>query len=218
MTPDRLSRLRQGVYRVAGAGFAHPDTELITAADDVMGVLEELGVFDFAFAPDLAMAAAEFARADPDEISAAYVALFEAGVAGAACPPHESAYRTDPRTGEVAVLMSDLKRAILRYGLAVDADAADMIDHVSAELGVMAALARRQGDLHEAGKPVRQVIANQFEFLSEHLLSWVPRFTEAVGSRERHPAYTALGVATSSFLSQERQLLALLTGDTVEVS
>jgi nitrate reductase assembly molybdenum cofactor insertion protein NarJ len=102
VTLERLSRLRQGVYRFFGAGFSYPTTEMVSAAGAALPVFEELGVFDYAFAPDVAEAANALASADLDELSVAYVALFEAGVAGAACPPHESAHRSNARTGEVA--------------------------------------------------------------------------------------------------------------------
>lgn len=175
-----------------------------------MPIFEDLGIFDFAFAADVAIAAEELSGADIEELSVAYVALFEAGVAGAACPPYESAYRSDPRTGQVAHLQSDLKRSILRYGLRIHDGSQDLVDHVATEMHVMAMLCRREAEVHATDRPADRAASHQEEFLNNHLFLWVPAFARRVGQIDRHRAYTALAVATRAFLAHERQMLPLL--------
>ncbi len=210
MSLENLSRLRQGVYRLAGAGFSHPTGELIAAAGGTLAVLEELGLFDYSFAPAVTEAVEALAVADADEVAVAYVALFDAGVAGAACPPHESAHLGNSRTGEVAEIQSDLKRSYLRYGLRTAVGSADMVDHVSTEMHVMAMLCAHEASRHGSNRPSDRAVRNQSEFLTGHVLRWVPRFTAKVRSTDRHAVYSALAGGLHAFLAHERQLLPLL--------
>ncbi len=210
MTFEQLSRLRGGVYRLLGAGFSYPTSEMISAAGGATGVLADMGLFDFSFAPDLAAAADQLSSSELGELSIAYVALFEAGVTGAVCSPYESAFRSDPRTGGVASLHSQLKRSILRFGLKLEAGSSDAVDHVATEMHVMTMLCRREAEMRAEGKPTETVLAHQGEFLDHHVLAWVPSLAERVHQIDRHSAYTALGAATRSFLAHEKQLVPLL--------
>jgi TorA maturation chaperone TorD len=140
----------------------------------------------------------------------AYVTLFEAGVGGAVCSPYESAHLGDSRTGEVAQIQADLKRTYLRYGLRVDEGSAGMIDHVATEMNVMAALCDLAADRASADRTFDRIALNQLEFLSDHLLKWVPQFTAKIQAANRHRFYTALAEAVHSFLEHERQLLPLM--------
>lgn len=214
MNPEQLSRLRGGVYRLLGAGFSYPTPDMILAAGGTTGVLADIGLFDFSFAPDLATAADEFSRSDLEEISIAYVALFEAGVTGAVCSPYESAFRSDPRTGGVANLHSQLKRIIMRFGLKLDPGSSDAVDHVATEMHVMTMLCRRETEVRAGGRAIETVLAQQSEFLNRHVLAWVPSLAAKVHQIDHHPAYTALASATRSFLAHEKQLLPLLAGST----
>jgi len=213
VTLERLSRLRQGVYRLFGAGFSYPTRDLLTAAGGAPALFEGLGVFDYAFGPDVHDAAIVLAEADLDELSVAYVALFEAGVAGAACPPSESAHRSNARTGEVATLQSELKRMVMRFGLRLDEDAEDIADHIATEMDVMAMLCRRETELRSGDESVARVLASESELLSDHLLRWVPGFSEMVREADRHIAYSTLASAVRSLLAHEKQLLPLLVGE-----
>lgn len=210
MTLEQMSRLRGGVYRLLGAGFSYPTLEMISVAGGAMTVFEDLDLFDFAFAPQLASAVDELSRAELEGLAVAHVALFEVGVGGAACPPYESAHRSNPRTGEVADLQSELKRSILRYGLKVDDRSPGLIDHVATEMHVMTMLCRRETELRAGGEPVGRTISQQEEFLTSHLLAWVPSFANDVIGIDRHRTYTALAEALRAFLVHERQILPLL--------
>lgn len=210
---ERLSRLRQGVYRLFGAGFSYPTTEMLSAAGAASPIFGELGMFDYAFAPDISEAAHAMAAADLGQLSVDYVALFEAGVAGAACPPHESAHRSDARTGEVAGLQSELKRTILRFGLRLDDSSQDMVDHIATEMNVMAMLCQREAVSHAEESPFARVVSSQLEFLNGHLLKWVPGFADLVQGKQRSAAYTALAGGLNSFLMHERQLLPQLVAE-----
>jgi TorA maturation chaperone TorD len=207
---EDLSHLRQGVYRLAGAGFSPPDDELIAGVGGAVPVLDALGLFDYAFAPAIVEVVDALTASDSDGLAVAYVTLFEAGVGGAVCPPYESAHLGDSRTGEMAQIQAELKRTYLRYGLRVDGGPAGMIDHVATEMNVMAALCDLEAERDSSGRTFDRIALNQLEFLNDHLLNWVPQFTAEVHSANRHRFYTALAEAVDWFLEHERQLVPLL--------
>ena len=203
MNLEQAARLRQGVYRFLSLGFAYPTSELIETASGALDVLDGQGLFNFAFALDVAEAIDAVALASLDELEVSYIALFEAGVGGAVCSPHESAHRADPRLGEVAELQAEIRRTYLRFGLSLHGISRDMVDHIAVELDVMALLCRREAE-GWGGDPSR-AIRHQRELLDEHLLRWAPSLAGRVGRAQGHPAYTSLGLALDSFLNHERQ-------------
>lgn len=210
MNPDGLSRLRQGVYRLLGAGTSHPTRELVAVAEATPLLLDELGLFDFSYAADLVDACGLIAQSDFELLAIEYVTLFEAGVTGIAYPAFESAYRADARTGQTAELVAEVRRTVLRYGLTLDEAKRDMIDHIGTELEIMAMLCRRESQRRREGKPTIKALMQQDEFLREHLLSWAPGYAMSVGRVEGHPVYSAIAKALAAFLEDERQLVPLL--------
>jgi len=212
---EDLSRLRQGVYRLAAAGFLPPNDDLIAGVGGAIPVLDALGLFDYAFAPAIAEAVDALTASDADDLAVAYVTLFEAGVGGAVCPPYESGNLGDSRTGETAQIQAELKRTYLRYGLRVDEGPAGLIDHVATEMNVMAALCDLEAERDSSGRTFDRITRNQLEFLNDHLLNWVPQFTAKVRAADRHRFYAALAEAVHWFLEHERQLVPLLVGTSV---
>ncbi|MEX2252068.1 MAG: molecular chaperone TorD family protein [Acidimicrobiia bacterium] len=210
MNPDNLARLRQGVYRLLGAGLAPPSADTIGHTIASIPVLEDLGLFDFAFSTPLVDYTEQLAAADLDQLVAAYMALFEVGVGGASCPPTESAWLANPHTGNVAVIHSDLRRTYLRYGLRPAGPLKDTIDHATVELDVMSSLCESEAVSLGAGRPIERARRNQREFLNVHLGRWIPGFARAVERTDRHPAYTALARSTHAYLVHDVELLAIL--------
>lgn len=213
MNPQELAGLRRVLYQLLAVGFSHPDERLIGAALGSMVTLDDLGLFSHAYATDVVDLLSVLHESTLDDLSVAYVATFEAGVAGAVCPPHESDHRSNSRTGDVAELRSDLHRAVARYGLTVDTVSGELVDHICNEMAVMGALVDMEATRRLRDRPVRPVLADQQAFLSEHLLVWVPGFAIDVERRAGHPFYGALAEATRSFLAEERQLVPLLEAE-----
>ena len=210
MNPEHLSRLRQGVYRLLGAGVSRPTSDLIETASAAPGLFDEMGLFDFAYAGDLVDACEALGAAGLEGLSVAYATMFETGVAGAACTPHESAFRADARTGQVAEVVAELKRTVLRFGLQLEDAQRDMVDHLGTELEVMASLCRREGERRSQDRSVDRVLAQQMEFLEDHLLVWAPAYAQRVIESKDHAAYTAVASALVSFLADERQIVPFL--------
>lgn len=210
MKPGNRTRLRQGVYRLLGAGVSRPTPDLLATATAAPSLFDEMGLFDFSYAGDLVDACEALGGADLEALSIAYATMFETGVAGAAGPPHESAFRADPRTGQVAAIVAELKRTVLRFGLQLEDAGGDMVDHIGTELEVMALLCGRETRRRAASQPVDRVLAQQREFLEEHVLAWAPAYAQRVIDSRGHVAYTAVASALVSFLADERQLVPSL--------
>ena len=210
MSLERLGRLREGVYRFAGVGFSYPTAELLDAAGSTILVLDDVGLFDYAFALPVVEAAQALAEADLEDLKGAYAALFEAGVGGAACSPHATAYVADPRTGEVARMQAALRAIYRRFGFGDAIGSADMVDHIAAEMEVMARLCademRRRAEDDDPTTAVRR----QHEFVTGCLEPWIPTFTRRVAAADRHRAYTALASAVHAFIEHERELIPAL--------
>lgn len=210
MNPEDLSRLRQGVYRLLGAGLSRPTADLLETAVAAPALLDEMGLFDFSYAGDLIEACEALGEADLEGLSISYATMFETGVAGAAGPPHESAFRADARTGQVAEVVAELKRTVLRFGLQLEEAHGDMVDHIGTELEIMAALCRREGERRSQDRSVDRVLAQQWEFLEDHLLAWAPAYAQRVTESEGDAAYISVASALVAFLADERQLVPLL--------
>lgn len=210
MSLEQLSRLRQGVYRLAGAGFSDPKGEFLDITAGIVPVLDELGLFDFAFGPAVAAAAAALSDSEPLELAVAHAALFGAGAAGSACPPQEAYHVAD--AGAVARIQSELRRTYLDYGLAVASRATESEDHVSTELTAMSMLCGIEAEQRRTLGTTAEVVGWEMNFLNEHVLRWVPDFCDGVASLDRHPAYTTLAGGVRAFLAHERQLVPWLAG------
>lgn len=210
MTRVDLTRLRQAVYRLAGAGFLAPSPQTTLGTAGSIPILSDLGLFDFPYSLALVDYIHRLADSDFDELTAAYMALFEVGVGGAACPPTESAWRSDARTGGVATLQSELRRTLLGYGLRPTSRAGHGVDHVSVELDVMSSLCAEEGNRLVEHRPTDRIRAAQRDFLSRHLGPWIPAFTAAVCATDRHPVYTALASATHALVVHDTELVSEL--------
>jgi len=205
-----LARLRQGAYRLIGAGFAPPQPDRSELIVGSIPVLADLGLFDYSFSLYLVDYARALAADDPGELAPAYMALFEVGVGGAACSPAESAWLAGPNSSEVAVILSDLRRSYLRYGLRPSDSRSESIDHATVEFDVMASLCGIEAEQRAAGRPVTRTVGHQIEFLDNHLGRWLPLLTKAVVRHNGHPTYTALALAAHALVIHDQELLALI--------
>ncbi|NND73789.1 MAG: hypothetical protein HKN44_02180 [Ilumatobacter sp.] len=210
MSLQRLARLREGIYRFVSAGFSYPTTELLEVAAGTVPVLDDLGLFDYAFALPVVEAAQTLADTDLDDLRVAHAALFEAGVGGAACSPHATTYLADPRTGGVARMQSELRAAYRRLGFGDDLGPGDMVDHVATEIEALARLCAAEVRTRDDGGDPAHALYQQLDFLVIHLAPWIPVFTRQVAAVDRDRAYSALATALHAFVEHDRELLRAL--------
>jgi TorA maturation chaperone TorD len=173
-------------------------------------VLADLGLFDYSFSLYLVDYARTLAADDPSELAPAYMALFEVGAGGAPCPPTESAWLAGPQHGDVAVILSELRRSYLRYGLRPSPSRSEGVDHVTVEFDVMASLCGMEAEQRAANRQIDGTVGHQIEFLRDHLGRWLPLLTKAVVRLNGHPSYTALALAAHALVIHDQELLALI--------
>ena len=210
MSLERLGRLREGVYRLTGAGFSYPTADLLDAAAATVPALTDLGLYDYAFALPVADAAAALADSELRDLETAHAALFEAGVGGAACSPHFTAYVADPGSGDVARVQAELRAAYRRFGIGDAIADGDMVDHVAIEMEVMARLCADEVRRRVDDDQPSIALSRQAEFISQYLAPWVPTFARRVTEVDGHRAYTSLAMAAHAIVEHERELIPLL--------
>jgi TorA maturation chaperone TorD len=205
-----LPRLREGVYRFLGVGFSYPTAELLEASAATVSILDDLGLFDYAFANPVADAARALAEAELIDLQDAHTAMFGAGVAGPACSPHLTSYLADSRTGEVARVQASLRSTYRRFGFGDAISDGDNLDHIATVMEVMARLCADDIGWRANDRHLSAALSRQSDFFSRYLASWAPEFSDRVREIDRHPAYTALATAAHAFIEHERDLLPLL--------
>lgn len=221
-TEADLALFRQGVYRILAGSFLPPTAERLTNVREGSRLLDVLGTTAFAFHPPWVAWRRELEALDPadEPLAAEYVRLFSAGVGGAACPPVESFYLADARTGEVGTLLADLRRTYDRFRLAPSGAVPDTIDHVSIELEVMASLCAREAAARDQGDRRHTAIFVEEErsFLHDHLGRWMSLLADRLRRSDPHPLYGALGELVAAYVHHDAELVGHLGAALTEVS
>jgi putative dimethyl sulfoxide reductase chaperone len=122
--------------------------------------------------------------------------------------PYESVHRSPDR-----IMMQDEWEQVLylyaELGLHRSDKTKEPEDHLALELECMAHLCDRAAEALESGNPEEAAWAHgkQISFLDQHLLQWVPSFTDAVLRLAKTEFYRAVAVVTREQLVLDRQLL-----------
>lgn len=128
----------------------------------------------------------------PDELGAEFTRLFSGVQEGMGPPPpFESVWREDRLIGESTVAVIE---AYARAGFTdIDSEAGPQ-DHLAVELKFIALLALREAEAWQADEEAgaKQRLAQQRDFLNQHLATWAPRWADAIIEQARLPLYAAL--------------------------
>ncbi len=144
-----------------------------------------------------------------DELGAEFTRLLSGIQEGSAPPPpFESVWREDRLIGESTVQVIE---AYAQAGFAeIDLDAGPQ-DHVAVELKFIALLALRETEAWRAedAAGAKQRLAQQRDFLHQHLATWAPRWADAIIEQAREPLFAALAGLLKAGLEQvSAELLA----------
>ncbi len=152
--------------------------------------------------------------ADGDDQSRAlagfYGRLFH-GVGGRrSVPPYQSVYESEERAthGEAWRRM----RAVLAdLGLAAPEGSREPEDHVAIQLAVMAHLCDLAGDAAEGGDTgaLGQALGRRRDFLTSHLLAWVPTFCADCQASDGDGFYAGAASVLAALLEEERAALGV---------
>jgi len=140
----------------------------------------------------LAAAAPEADAATREQLGVEFTRLFSGMQEGMGPPPpFESVWREDRLIGESTVAVIE---AYAQAGFADIDPAAGPQDHVSVELKFIALLALREAEAWQADDKAgaHRRLAQQRDFLSQHLAAWAPRWADAIVEQARAPLFAAL--------------------------
>ena len=225
---------RTAIYRLLHAVFGgDPSAEMIRALHD--GTLGQLASVLCEEGDALSCATAELANAAQqvadggdaalggsddaldgsdaalDELSAVYCRLF-VGPGKVEADPWESVYNE----GEAMLFQKstlDVRRAYVAQGLIPQSYPHVADDHIGLELDFMGMLAERMENtqLDKAGRSefTNYLQASQ-EFLSAHLLPWVPKFRARIEQARKSGIYHEAAAVLDEFLRTDAEILAEL--------
>ena len=119
--------------------------------------------------------------------------------------PHESVHRNNGNGGLWGKSTADVKHYIQRSGYKYRQEFHGLPDHISVELEFMGGISGQEADgwrQRDAGliNSTRQV---QKEFLTEHLINWIPKFCSKVVEAAELPYYREMARLTSRFMEFE---------------
>ena len=127
-----------------------------------------------------------------------YVRLFR-GPVRPEVYPYESLHCDEEVMGPATQAVLELYR---EAGLGVSQDFRDLPDHISAELEFMGYLCVKASECLDNGDESGNLHFGRLRrsFVDDHLLKWLPRFTESIIRKTVSPLYRDLAVATREFL------------------
>lgn len=199
---------RQQTYNCLAQCWHIPDTPMGPVLATLLNHLKEL---DSAASEPVDRLKTHAAEADkPASLTPEFTRLF-IGPFHPPCLPYGSVYMEKNR-----ILMGDSTMdALKRYrelGVDLDQHFKEAPDHICAELEFMCLLVYKELAGIRSGDPgqVQQMLAHQQSFLSEHLIQWIPLFTDRVIEHADTWFYPDLARATRIFLDEDHLYLATI--------
>jgi putative dimethyl sulfoxide reductase chaperone len=202
---------RAAIYRLLGSAFAHPSPSTVAAVAEAAELAARAaGLVVAAKLRELATAAR---ASGPDEVARAYVSALERP---GGCSPYEGSYGAAPLLAGKGAAPTDIA-----FGMTPGA--AEVEDHIAAELEFMSVLALKEAAALVEGVAEHVEVTRNAEtaFLRDHLGRWGGAFAEALPAittvmyfTKASELLTAWLAADMSHLGVEVALLA--AGQTVD--
>ena len=197
---DEVDIARSRLYALLALGFSFPGPELVRS----QGELWTLGRTLY---PEL-LPDDKTPRVTLRELEPLYINGFDGVDRKTYCKPYEGLWYDSDR----AKRQWEVKRFYAFFGLAPDAVANDMPDHIAAELEFMHVLACRSVEARElAGETAgrkdpngpRHYLQAQRDFLERHLAQWLPGLHRRLIETEAHPFYLQLAALAEQFVKDD---------------
>lgn len=207
-----VAATRQGLYRTFGRALLPPEAGLTDTLRGAADYLEQQDLARFVFYPHWLSFRSALSHAPVlDELATTYVRLFASGVSGALCPPTESWYKANARTGETAELVAALEADYRALGFAA-VGTAEPPDHAATQLEALSALCGQEAVAWRSRNDPEAAAAleRQDRFLRAHLATWFGDFAARVRGADPGGFYEAVAVVADAFIVQEADLVRAL--------
>lgn len=144
------------------------------------------------------------------ELAVEYAALF-LGMRGGIYHPSESAYGTSTHF-IMQKPRDDVMMAYLKAGLTKATDFPEPEDHIAMELLFMSRLCEKTADTLQGAQKAeaRKLLETQRDFINNHILIWVPKFTQDVVKAAKLDFYKAVAKITNAFILADKEAIVEL--------
>ncbi len=194
-----VAEARARIYALLGEAFAFPTPELHRSLGHGHWLAHLQGAAASLPYP-LAVGRGLRVPKSLQRLQDSYVALFDVGFKGPPCPLHSGHYARDRMR-----VMEELVRFYHHFGLRLALG--HLPDHITVLLEFMGRLAASEA---KPGCDVLSYWRAQRDFLTRHLLPWVPQMAQAVARQRASRFYKALTAFTARFLAADYRHLGRL--------
>jgi TorA maturation chaperone TorD len=152
------------------------------------------------------MAAALPDASQAEDLAVEYTRLFGAvSPSYGPPPPYESAHLRSSGPGDIAGTIDGVYAGA---GLAPQSEGVPP-DHLGTQLKFLALLCHAEREAWTGGANARALQRQEYDFLSQHVMAWVPGYLEALRASTPHRFYEHLAALISAFLQEEERFLAV---------
>lgn len=146
-----------------------------------------------------------------EQLSDEYTSLF-IGPKKLPAPPWESVYRSEERLLFQESTL-EIRRCYLKYGFIPAEHPRVADDHLALELDFMANLSSiaEKAFEEEDLSWFRETLEAQKEFLTNHLLFWVPKFAEKIQESPTSSLYPSMAILLKGFLEIHQEVIEEIT-------
>lgn len=202
-----LALCRSALYEALALGFRPPTEETVArlaSPEGAAALADAAEVLDDAWGSDLVSGVSRLpGPSDLEALEASFRRLFGHTARGGV-PPYETEYGADSLFQPMQE-MSDLAAFYRAFGLALNPEAHERIDHISCECEFLLVLARKEAYALERNDPAMLDATRRAGrlFLGDHLGRWAPAFGRKLEREDRGGFFGALGALCADFVTRE---------------
>lgn len=207
-----LAGMRRAFYRYFAACFLYPTVERCRNLAEGAALLRAAPTEAFAFHNSWSALQALIEDCmDPVETETEFMALFAVTSDKAPCYPHESSYVAPPGT-PTGYVIGGLAREYAELGIAMASGMAELPDHISVELEVLAHLCDEERAAWERQQTdeALEILLKERDFLATHPGRWMGELEASIERLAPGGFYATAASAAGAFISHEGDLLELL--------
>lgn len=207
---------RSALYEALALGFRPPTEETVdrlASPEGASALADAAAVLDEAWGSDLASDVRRLAGPSDFEVLAASFRRLFGHTSRGLVPPYETEYGEDSIFQPMQE-MSDLAAFYRAFGLTLNSEVHERIDHISCECEFLLVLTRKEAYALAQEDPAmldatRRAIRL---FLRDHLGRWAPAFGRKLAREDHGGFFGALGMLCVDFVTQECARVGVAAG------